>query len=86
MGVAKVLVSKEDIFSWPVKICAFIVFGYLFYIIVVAVVNTVCDGCVVRYYAKYIYEKNKREYVPPPIQEEEEDDWDEDDDEDSSFH
>ena len=52
---------------------------------VVALVNTVCDGCVVRYYAKYIYEKNKREYVPPPIQEEE-DDWDEDDDEDSSFH
>jgi hypothetical protein len=85
VGVVKVLVSKEKIFSWPVKICTFIMFGYLGYIMVVALVNTVCDGCVVRYYAKYIHEKNKREYVPPPIQEEE-DDWDEDDDEDSSFH
>jgi len=86
VGVAKVLVSDRDIFPWPVKICAFIVFGYIAYIMIMATVNTICDGCVVTRYNKYIDDKIKREYVPPPIQEEEEDDWDEDDDEDSSFH
>jgi hypothetical protein len=53
---------------------------------ILSVANTICDGCVVTRYNKYIDDKIKRNYVPPPIQEEEEDDWDEDDDEDSSFH
>jgi len=86
VGVVKVLVSDRDKMHWSTKLCAFLCFGYLTYIMILAIVNTICSGCVVTRYNKYIDDKIKREYVPPPIQEEEEDDWDEDDDEDSSFN
>ena len=61
---------------------AFAVGGYIVYVLGVATINTVCNGCVVSWYRAKIEAERKANYVPPAI-EEEIDDWE--DDEDSSF-
>lgn len=52
------------------------------YVLGVATINTVCNGCVVTWYRAKVEAEVKANYIPPPI-EEEIDDWE--DDEDSSF-
>ena len=61
---------------------AFAVGGYIVYVLGVATINTVCNGCVVSWYRAKIEAERKANYIPPQI-EEETDDWE--DDEDSSF-
>ena len=54
--------------------------GYIVYVLAVATINTVCNGCVVTWYRAKVEAEVKANYVPPPVEEEDNEDW-----EDSSF-
>ena len=75
----------DKLCEWTVYLGAACVFGYILWVMLVALANTACNGCVVSWYRAKVEAERKANYIPPPI-EEEVDAWEDDEDwEDSSF-